>query len=141
VSDELAEYRHRRMADPRAVLNRALAPEVVSAIAMLIAEAVADELQAALISAPPPKPWLTLREAGEALGCSPEAVYMRARRGRLESRYHGRRLYVSAASISTLGQAEGAPGADTIVRAKKTRPRRGASRPGPATKGASSHGH
>jgi Helix-turn-helix domain len=48
------------------------------------------------------KRWLTLAEAAKRLGCSPDAVRMRARRGRLEHRYQGRRLYVSAASIDRL---------------------------------------
>lgn len=48
------------------------------------------------------KPWLTLSEAAERLGCSPDAVRMRARRGRLEHRYHGRRLYISTDAIDRL---------------------------------------
>jgi excisionase family DNA binding protein len=48
------------------------------------------------------KPWLTLAEAAERLGCSKDAVRMRARRGRLEHRYHGRRLYISARAIDRL---------------------------------------
>ncbi len=46
--------------------------------------------------------WLTLAEAGERLGVSPDAVRMRAKRGRLEVRHHGRRVYVSAASVDRL---------------------------------------
>lgn len=49
--------------------------------------------------------WLTLKEAAEQLGCTPDAVRMRINRGRLEHRRHGRRLYVSAASIDRLGRA------------------------------------
>jgi excisionase family DNA binding protein len=48
------------------------------------------------------KRWLTLAEAAERLGCTPDAVRMRARRGRLEYRYQGRRLYVSADSVDRL---------------------------------------
>jgi excisionase family DNA binding protein len=47
--------------------------------------------------------WLTLAQAAERLGCSPDAVRMRVRRGRLEHRRQGRRLYVSAASVDELG--------------------------------------
>jgi excisionase family DNA binding protein len=43
--------------------------------------------------------WLTLEEAGERLGCSADAVRMRLKRGRLEARRQGRRVYVSAASV------------------------------------------
>jgi len=49
--------------------------------------------------------WLTLREAAERLGCTPDAVRMRIKRGRLEHRHHGRRLYVSAASVEQLDRA------------------------------------
>jgi excisionase family DNA binding protein len=49
--------------------------------------------------------WLTLGEAAERLGCTPDAVRMRINRGRLEHRRHGRRLYVSAASVEQLGRA------------------------------------
>ena len=53
----------------------------------------------------PGRVWLTLAEAAERLGCTPDAVRMRVNRGRLDSRRHGRRLYVSAASIDRLGRA------------------------------------
>jgi excisionase family DNA binding protein len=49
--------------------------------------------------------WLTLTEAAERLGCTPDAVRMRINRGRLEYRRHGRRLYVSATSVDRLGRA------------------------------------
>jgi DNA-binding Lrp family transcriptional regulator len=47
--------------------------------------------------------WLTLAQAGRRLGCSPDAVRMRVKRGRLEGRRQGRRLYVSAESVERLG--------------------------------------
>jgi excisionase family DNA binding protein len=46
--------------------------------------------------------WLTLEQAAPRLGCSRDAVRMRARRGRLEHRYQGRRLYVSADAVDRL---------------------------------------
>ena len=46
--------------------------------------------------------WLTLDQAAARLGCSRDAVRMRARRGRLEHRYQGRRLYISADSVDRL---------------------------------------
>jgi excisionase family DNA binding protein len=49
--------------------------------------------------------WLTLKEAAERLGCSPDAVRMRVNRGRLDHRHQGRRLYVSAVSVERLGRA------------------------------------
>jgi excisionase family DNA binding protein len=45
------------------------------------------------------KRWLTLGEAAERLGCSPDAVRMRVRRGRLRVRHQGRRVYVSAQDV------------------------------------------
>lgn len=53
----------------------------------------------------PRRVWLTLAEAADRLGCTPDAVRMRINRGRLDSRRHGRRVYVSAASIDRLGRA------------------------------------
>ena len=46
--------------------------------------------------------WLTLAQAADRLGCSPDAVRMRVKRGRLDHRRQGRRLYVSAASVDEL---------------------------------------
>ena len=46
--------------------------------------------------------WLTLGQAAERLGCSPDAVRMRARRGRIDYRYQGRRMYVSEADVREL---------------------------------------
>ena len=54
---------------------------------------------------PHPRAWLTLAEAAEQLGCTPDAVRMRINRGRLEHRRHGRRVYVSAASVDRLDRA------------------------------------
>jgi excisionase family DNA binding protein len=86
----------------RTRLSTALAPSVVAAIDELVTERVREELETRT-SVPTLKKWLTLREAAELLGCSTDAVRMRARRGRLEHRRHGRSLYISAASIETLG--------------------------------------
>jgi excisionase family DNA binding protein len=46
--------------------------------------------------------WLTLEQAGERLDCSPDAVRMRVKRGRLDARHIGRRVYVSRASVDGL---------------------------------------
>lgn len=79
--------------------------------AQLAAHPRLDELvqarveQALAERVPPPRAWLTLPEAAERLGCSPDAVRMRVHRGRLDHRRHGRRLYVSAASVDRLGRA------------------------------------
>jgi excisionase family DNA binding protein len=86
---------------PRDRLLASLAPELVAALEGLIAERVRAELAA---SAPPwdGRRWLSLKEAGERLGVSSDAVRMRVNRGRLEASRHGRRLYVSAASVERL---------------------------------------
>ncbi len=47
--------------------------------------------------------WLTVPQAAARLGCSADAVRMRVKRGRLEGRHQGRRLYVSAESVDRLG--------------------------------------
>lgn len=107
------------MRDPRTTLEQLLAPEVVRALDLYVrelAEEVAD--QRAI------KPWLTVREAADALDCSPDAVRARVRRGRLRGRYQGRRLYIDSRSILDLG---GHP-ADTLARhqlapAARKRPR------------------
>lgn len=46
--------------------------------------------------------WLTLEQAAARLDCSTDAVRMRVKRGRLEPRRDGRRLYVSRASVDGL---------------------------------------
>ena len=81
-------------------LASALAPELVSALEELIGERVASELARIESSR---SEWLTFEQAADRLGCSPDAVRMRASRGRLETRNHGRRVYVSAASVASLG--------------------------------------
>jgi excisionase family DNA binding protein len=85
---------------PRDRLAAVLAPEVLDALECFVAEQVAAELA----SRPNPSAtrWLTLEQAGERLGCTRDAVRMRVKRGRLESRRHGRRLYVSVASVAEL---------------------------------------
>lgn len=85
---------------PRERLAALLSPELVQALEELVAERVAVELEARATSGPE---WLTLDAAADRLGCSRDAVRMRAARGRLETRHHGRRVYVSAASVATLG--------------------------------------
>lgn len=87
---------------PRERLAALLAPDLVDALDELVAERVAAEL-ARLGAARDHGPrWLTVEQAAERLCCSPAAVRMRASRGRLTTRHHGRRVYVSAASIDEL---------------------------------------
>ena len=77
---------------------------IVPAEVVELIEAFVDERVAELAGngAAEPAPWLTLKQAGERLGCTTDAVRMRAKRGRLETRRHGRRVYVSATSVDRL---------------------------------------
>lgn len=82
-------------------LDRYFAPDVVDAIEALVEERVARELAALHLRDDRPE-WLTLVQAADLLGCTPDAVRMRAKRGRLVTRTQGRRLYVSAESVRAL---------------------------------------
>lgn len=90
--------------DPRGHLEALLSPAIVDALELLVEQRVEEKL-AAREAAAPARTWLTLEEAGEQLGCSADAVRMRVRRGRLEARRQGRRVYVSAASVERLSCA------------------------------------
>ncbi len=81
-------------------LLAALSPEVVAAIDELVAERVRAELEAHELTSG--RTWLTLDEAGERLGCTADAVRMRVKRGRLDAKTQGRRVYVSASSVERL---------------------------------------
>lgn len=72
--------------------------DLVERIAERAAELVLERLK--IVESEPP--WLTLDQAAERLGCSVDAVRMRAKRGRLESRHNGRRVYVSRRSVDEL---------------------------------------
>lgn len=90
--------------DARSRLEQLLAPAVVDAIEQLVEQLVLERL-AAVEAETANRTWLTLEEAGEQLGCSADAVRMRIRRGRLEARRQGRRVYVSTASVERLSCA------------------------------------
>jgi excisionase family DNA binding protein len=89
--------------NPRERLAAVLAPELLDALEKMVAERVAAELDRVEADHKSGPKWLTLEQAAERLGCSPAAVRMRANRGRLQARRHGRRVYVSAASVADLG--------------------------------------
>ena len=78
--------------DERALVElvRAVVRDVVPAI-------VREEIQATM-----ERQWLTVPEAATRLGCSADAIRMRAKRGRLQTRKQGRRVYVSAESVERL---------------------------------------
>lgn len=89
-----------RSVSPRDRLAAVLAPDMLDALEALVAERVAVELAAR--PDPAVARWLTLDQAAERLGCSRDAVRMRASRGRLKTRHQGRRVYVSAAAVAEL---------------------------------------
>jgi hypothetical protein len=62
-------------------LRSLFAPEVVAAVEQLVDERVAAALAAR--DREPQKRWLTAKEAGAYLGCSPRAIYMRKERKQL----------------------------------------------------------
>ncbi len=82
---------------PRARLEALLSPELLSALDDYIGERVDERL--AELPAGDGREWFTLEEAAERLGCSYDAARKRARRGRLETRQHGRTVLVSARSL------------------------------------------
>jgi len=86
---------------PRERLAAVLAPDLLDALDALVSERVADELARLDACRDAPR-WLTLEQAAARLGCTAAAVRMRASRGRLQTRRHGRRVYVSAASVDEL---------------------------------------
>jgi hypothetical protein len=82
-------------------LGVVLAPGLVELIEAVVDERVEACLADFAATSDAPK-WLTLEQAGVRLGCSPDAVRMRAKRGRLTTRHVGRRVYVSRASVDGL---------------------------------------
>jgi hypothetical protein len=86
----------------RGRLAAVLAPDLIDALNDLVTERVAIELARRDAVGQERPRWLTLEQAAERLCCSTNAVRMRANRGRLATRRHGRRVYVSAASVDEL---------------------------------------
>jgi hypothetical protein len=82
-------------------LGTLLSPDLLDALDAYINERIALTL-AALPSATNDPEWLTLEQAASRLGCTTDAVRMRAKRGRLSKRNQGRRVYVSRASADEL---------------------------------------
>jgi excisionase family DNA binding protein len=84
-------------------LDAFLGPELVAAIEQFVDERVARAVAGIQVPAPPAR-WLTVAQAADLLGCTPDAVRMRIRRGRLDARRQGRRVYVARASVVELGK-------------------------------------
>jgi excisionase family DNA binding protein len=78
---------------------------VVSVELLELFDRYVDERVAVAVAALPREDgprWLTLKQAAERLDCSADAVRMRVKRGRLEARREGRRVYVSRQSVDGL---------------------------------------
>ncbi len=104
--------------DAGALLEQLFSSEVVDAFERLIDERVREAFESARRTASS-RTWLTLEEASQELGCSADAIRMRIRRGRLDARRQGRRLYVSAASIRTLSGGVADAGAHELLTVKE----------------------
>lgn len=89
----------------RVRLEALLSADLLDLLDAYIDERVGERVASAVVDSDGPA-WLTVAVAAEQLGCSPDAIRMRVKRGRLSSRRQGRRLYVSAASVAELRGVE-----------------------------------
>jgi hypothetical protein len=71
-----------------------------------VREVAADAVRQELARQKAPKRWLTLGEAASRLGCSYDAMRMRAERGTVPARRQGGRVYVLASAIEELDGAD-----------------------------------
>lgn len=83
-------------------LAGALSADLLAALEEYVNERIADALTTVTPKANGDPRWLTVAQAAERLSCSPDAIRMRVKRGRLDHRRQGRRLYVSAASVDDM---------------------------------------
>ena len=88
--------------ETRATVSLELPAALLESIVEAVTARVLERLEQAAATGNGGPPWLTLEQAAERLGCSPDAVRMRAKRGRLEARRDGRRVYVSRRSVDAL---------------------------------------
>lgn len=83
-------------------LSLLLSPDLLMALEELVDERARAVLAATFPVGDAPR-WLTVEQTAKRLSCTPDAVRMRVKRGRLEHRRQGRRIYVSAESVDRLG--------------------------------------
>jgi hypothetical protein len=88
--------------DARDDLLRLLPPGALDAIERLVESKVDERLAAAGAERDGDPGLLTVDQTASLLSCSPAAVRMRISRGRLETRHHGRRVYVTRQSVRRL---------------------------------------
>lgn len=77
------------------LLRLALSPELIAALDEHMREVAAEAVREEL-ARQSRRRWLPLAEAAEQLGCTPAAMRMRVKRGSVEARRQGRRIYVRA---------------------------------------------
>jgi Helix-turn-helix domain len=82
------------------ILSEALAEALRPLIEEIVDETV--ERRLAELRPEPKKELYTLKEAGDFLGCSPDAARARANRGRLDKVHHGSRVYITGESLHRL---------------------------------------
>jgi excisionase family DNA binding protein len=82
-------------------LPHALADALRPVVEMLVDERLERRL-AEIERAQSRRTWITLAEAADRLGCTYDAIRMRADRGTIESRRQGGRRYVLASAIEQL---------------------------------------
>jgi ABC-type sulfate transport system substrate-binding protein len=82
----------------RALLELLLSPQALEVLDEHVRRVVAEAVRDELARQAPARRWLTLDEAAREYGCSTDAMRMRVKRGSIESRRQGRRLYVLADS-------------------------------------------
>lgn len=80
-------------------LAMVISPALLGILDEYVGERVQQEL-AAQASRIDGRRWLTVREAARLEGCSGDAMRMRLRRGRYESKHVGRTVLVFAASLN-----------------------------------------
>jgi excisionase family DNA binding protein len=81
-------------------LDRYFGPDVVVEIQRLVDERV--EARLASLTSQQSKRWLTVREAGDYLGCGDRAIYGRIRRGRIPPgavRHSGRSVLIDREAL------------------------------------------
>jgi hypothetical protein len=80
----------------RDVLEALLSADLLALIDEHVREVAAEAAREEVARLTQPRRWLTLAEAAEEYCCTYEAMVMRVKRGTVESRRQGRRVYVRA---------------------------------------------
>jgi hypothetical protein len=90
------------MSDRLALLRRSLSAELLAALEEHVRDIAAEAVRDAFIEHEPKRRWITLEEAAEQMGCSYDAMRMRAKRKRVVTDRQGRTVYVLAESLREL---------------------------------------